>query len=47
MHPVRVRGQTIEIREIGPADVDAIARIIGAVMDRLFELEEAVLHLLG
>jgi len=30
MHPVTVRGETIEIREIHPADVDAIARIIGA-----------------
>lgn len=30
MHPVTLRGRTIEIREIEPADVGAIARIIGA-----------------
>jgi RimJ/RimL family protein N-acetyltransferase len=30
MHPVTLHGERIEIREIHPADVDAIARIIGA-----------------
>jgi hypothetical protein len=30
MHPVTVRGERIEIREIHSADVAAISRIIGA-----------------